>query len=496
MREHSADLPPALKLGLLVPLGLIALVFVAYLLGVGFGALEGPIANWAPLTLEVGGALACALRAIRVREERRAWTLIAVGASLWAIGEAVWRVHYTTQAEPPIPSLSDLFWLAFYPFVYAGIVILIRERTRQVSAAIWTDGVIAALAVGAVASAVVLDAVADRGGPTLANSVNLLYVVADAVMIGLILVAFAINGWRLDRAWAWLGGALAIFAVSDSIYLYEIAKGTYSTGGPLDAGWAIGLLLLGIAAWHTGPPRHAAVVTESWRSIALPIGFGLLALGVEVYDHFSQVTVLALALATACLAAVLGRLAMTFGQNLRMLGAARSQARTDALTGIGNRRQLLDDLEQAVAEAEHGEQRQVLMLDLDDFKSYNDSHGHPAGDALLSRLGRRLEHQLAPWGRAYRLGGDEFCAILRPGETEPDVLASVARAALSEHHPGRDVGSSVGWALVPGGASGVREALRLADRRLYEMKRARQLGNSRHGAPAAGPERRVPHAVG
>ena len=53
------------------------------------------------------------------------------------------------------------------------------------------------------------------------------------------------------------------------------------------------------------------------------------------------------------------------------------------------------------------------MFDLDGFKAYNDTFGHPAGDALLARCGRRLAAAVDRHGSAYRIGGDEFCVIIR-----------------------------------------------------------------------------------
>ena len=59
-----------------------------------------------------------------------------------------------------------------------------------------------------------------------------------------------------------------------------------------------------------------------------------------------------------------------------------------------------------------------MLFDLDGFKSYNDTFGHPAGDALLAHLGTKLAASVAPYGEAYRLGGDEFCAV-RDGRGGP-----------------------------------------------------------------------------
>ncbi len=89
-----------------------------------------------------------------------------------------------------------------------------------------------------------------------------------------------------------------------------------------------------------------------------------------------------------------------------------SHANTDALTGLGNRRRLMADLQRRVKSATAERPAVLMLFDLNGFKNYNDSFGHPAGDALLSRLGTALSEAVAPFGgRAYRPGGDEFCVI-------------------------------------------------------------------------------------
>ena len=101
-------------------------------------------------------------------------------------------------------------------------------------------------------------------------------------------------------------------------------------------------------------------------------------------------TELALALSAACLLAVLCRLAITFAQNLRMLHVSREEAATDALTGLANRRKLAIDLDEALSKPEADVSCLLILFDLNGFKLYNDTFGHPAGDALLMRLGARL----------------------------------------------------------------------------------------------------------
>ena len=103
--------------------------------------------------------MACLWRAARVRAERLAWTLIGIGVLLWALGDAYYRVVLYDSESPPVPSPSDVLWMAFYPFAYAGIGLLIRERAREMRVTIWIDGLIAALAVAALAAAVVFQSV-------------------------------------------------------------------------------------------------------------------------------------------------------------------------------------------------------------------------------------------------------------------------------------------------------------------------------------------------
>ena len=146
----------------------------------------------------------------------------------------------------------------------------------------------------------------------------------------------------------------------------------------------------------------------------------------------------------------------------------------DALTGLGNRRKLMADLERALAGATGPAPHLLVLFDLNGFKGYNDSFGHPAGDALLARLGGKLAAVPGEHGAAYRLGGDEFCLVV---ETPTDELGAVldrASNALSEHGEGFHVSSSFGAALIPDEATEASEALRLADERLYAQKYSRR----------------------
>jgi diguanylate cyclase (GGDEF)-like protein/PAS domain S-box-containing protein len=144
------------------------------------------------------------------------------------------------------------------------------------------------------------------------------------------------------------------------------------------------------------------------------------------------------------------------------------QALHDPLTGLGNRRSLIADLERGIAEATSARPLLLALFDLDGFKTYNDTFGHPAGDALLTRLARRLETVLEGCATAYRVGGDEFCVL----STAEDLHAvpQLAGEALAEQGEGFTVTASYGSVLLPVEASTATEALREADRRMYARK--------------------------
>jgi diguanylate cyclase (GGDEF)-like protein len=151
----------------------------------------------------------------------------------------------------------------------------------------------------------------------------------------------------------------------------------------------------------------------------------------------------------------------------------REQAMTDPLTGLGNRRRLTEDLTTAFDRGADRGPSVLLLFDLDGFKSYNDTFGHLAGDELLTRLGSRLRRAVDGVGRAYRLGGDEFCAHLDLEGGDPDALIGSAAAALTEYGAEYTVKASLGVVLLPREAGTALQALRLADERMYANKRSR-----------------------
>ena len=90
-----------------------------------------------------------------------------------------------------------------------------------------------------------------------------------------------------------------------------------------------------------------------------------------------------------------------------------------------------------------------MLFDLDGFKRYNDTYGHPAGDVLLARLGANLGRAMKPYGGAYRVGGDEFCVLVMTGASSAKTIIALAAAALSEQGEGFAIKASHGAVILP-----------------------------------------------
>jgi diguanylate cyclase (GGDEF)-like protein len=157
-------------------------------------------------------------------------------------------------------------------------------------------------------------------------------------------------------------------------------------------------------------------------------------------------------------------------ENRRLLVDSQEQALTDALTGLSNRRALMSDLAREIATARPDREVMLALFDLDGFKQYNDALGHPAGDALLTRLSARVSSTMEGMASAYRLGGDEFCILARVGPEGSEAMARLAASALSEDGAAPAISCSYGLALVPSETHSSEGAFKLADSRLYAQK--------------------------
>ncbi|MBB5060172.1 diguanylate cyclase (GGDEF)-like protein [Granulicella aggregans] len=158
------------------------------------------------------------------------------------------------------------------------------------------------------------------------------------------------------------------------------------------------------------------------------------------------------------------------------LAELEKESMSDPLTGVWNRRALFRLLRNEWARHSRSGQRiAILMVDIDHFKSINDSYGHPRGDAVLQEVAKTLSSNLRPSDSLFRYGGEEFCCVLTDCDLEAaKVVAERARCALeSSLHAGIEVTVSIGASTaLPAAHTSSNLLMARADAALYLAKQA------------------------
>jgi two-component system cell cycle response regulator len=428
------------------------------------------IENWVYDFVTVTSGLVILARAALRREERLGWALLGAGLLFWAVGDAYWSIAYVNVAEPPFPSLDDVFYLAGYALVLGGMLAYVRARMGKRSILVWTDVTMGALCVAAIGTSLLLDYVlANTTGSATEIAVAVSYPLFDVATLALAIGAFALTGWRPGRGLGLVILGLVSTATGDAIYTYQSVAGTYTDSAWYLFLWPLGTALIALGALQPTPKRRELPVDEGWRAFASPAVFALAIFALMTLQRQDLNRPIVEVLTAATLIAIVVRITLTFVQNRRLV----LELETDSLTGLANRGKLLFDLDRFYSGSDQAPHL-LAVLDLDGFKAYNDAFGHPAGDSLLIRLGHQLGSAVGSGGRAYRMGGDEF-ALIVPGDGDAAVAAvHGAAAALSEHGEGFQVTCSAGWASIPREAPNRGSAVQLADQRMYEHKDSRR----------------------
>ncbi len=419
-------------------------------------------------------AVAVAARVVLVPGERLAWGAVAASLALWAAGDAWWNAD-VAGSDAPFPSAADWLWMAGYPLLWLALALLVRERAGRRGVSPWLDGIATGLAVTAAGAALIVPAVtAATGADAAAVATNLVYPLADLILLGLAAGALALAGWQAGAGWLLLCASLAVQAGVDAAYLGGQATGSWSDGGPADWVWPACGLLMALAAWIPGPALRRPARRDA--SLVVPAAVAPVALAVLVIDELTDVGPLPALLALAALGAMAVRTALVLLENRRLVARLSREATTDPLTGLANRGELDRRLAAEVARARrHSRPFSLVVVDLDHFKAVNDAHGHPTGDRALREVAAHLAAHARRGDSVGRIGGEEFAWLL-PETPGPAAWAAAERmraglAAAPLPGVGRvTVSAGVADAAHLGPGESSEGLLRLADAALYRAK--------------------------
>ncbi len=447
-----------------------------------------------PIAVAVPLALASARRV--AGREQAAWLLFAGAALAWGLGQGVWTWYEVVGGhDAPFPSLADVGFLLAVPLLLAGVVVyparlLPLGRARMVIDA----SLIASAALFSAYGTFLADVYEQGDGSGLEQTIALAYPVGDLVIVSaaIALLARRIDGWRGAIGLVILG-TLAL-AVADFSFAYLISRGDY-TDGATDAGWAIGFLLIAYASTvrpvresgetpaNRGPTMfEAALPMLPVAAAAVVLAYlGLAGEGIGPFLALTGAVVsIFVVLRTVIIQVENARLTANLADSVQELRVREDelhhQAFHDAHTGLANRALFRDRLEHAVSRREHD--IVVLFIDLDDFKTVNDSLGHDVGDHLLALVAERLRACVRPADTVARLGGDEFGVLVDEPEAgaRAELLANRILAALEVPFAvaGRElrVQASIGVAHGAPGISTAAGLLQDADLAMYGAKGA------------------------
>lgn len=372
-------------------------------------------------------ALAMIATARRSPDVRRPWLFMTGGVVANSLADVVYAVHDQRLHPIPNPGPSDVFYLVSYASFIIGVLLFTRARGVRPRASLRLDGFIAAAALASLVSFIWFNPLAARGAGTLRIVVDLAYPLLDLVMLMLLATALAPRRYRPTWTMGLLLGGVVWLLLGDVMHVTQIATNSVHAVSFTDFTFIVGVWLMGLSASvhdRRVASRHPRRTEASLSVAAIPVLSGIIAISVIAacwaWNRPPEVGAIAL------LALVMVRMWLALREERRLVLSSSHDARTDSLTGLANRRQLFERIEELLEGAEAlgvG----IILIDLDGFKEVNDDIGHAAGDELLRIISQRFTCRLANRGHLARLGGDEFAVVHVASETD---LVALARELL------------------------------------------------------------------
>jgi signal transduction histidine kinase len=217
---------------------------LALLVGVALTAIYFAVPNGAPKNSIYGliGFLAV-VAIVWCARDSVAWLLFAAGNLLFSIGDDVGAGFW--GGNPPVPSAADAFYLAGYPLIAAGLVLLLFKTGSYRRTAALADATIVSFAFLLVQWVYLLDGILDSSNSTFTIAVNAAYPLMDLILLAGLAGFFVTAAWRTPAFWL-LAGSVALLLVADEVFAF----GSYTSGEWIDSGWLLSYTLWAAAALH------------------------------------------------------------------------------------------------------------------------------------------------------------------------------------------------------------------------------------------------------
>lgn len=385
--------------------------------------------SWAEPVIQVGlGWTAAVTMVLGVRRSRvehpLPWYLIAAGVFAHATGIVVEAVQTKVMHSTAFPTLADVFWLALYPALIAGIAMIIRRRSARGDWAALVDATTITTGLGLLCWVFLIrPAVQGEADSMIGRVVVIAYPIADVVVLAMV-VRLLIGAGNRSTSFTFLVGAVIALLAGDigwAITYQLSASPAYVRDHLLDMTLLVAYTLFGAAALHPSvrdvgeQTQTTGIARLSPWLLALLTTASLIApcvLLVEVSNNRVTDGVAIAVCSAALFLLVVTRMAQLLRQVEAQATNLRELARVDELTGLPNRRAWTSDIAVAIDRARRDRvPLSVAMIDLDHFKRFNDEFGHPAGDRLLKAAAAAWGEELRAIDRMARYGGEEFILL-------------------------------------------------------------------------------------
>ena len=410
----------------------------------------------------------------------RPWLWVCLALACWVAGDFVWDGYVFLGIARPDVSFADLFYLAGYPFLATGLFHMARARAGRYARDGFLDGSIFGVA-SAVAAWQLLVVPAAAGTHSLVTAVVWSsYPLGDVLLVAAVAWLVLAPGAR-GMPTFWLVSALVGTFVLDVVYSYLPLVSSFDVGR-LDWLYPVTYLMFMAAALHRDRDELTTPGPPSARmhpARLLLLGAALSAASVVAIVTKTDSLTTRLVLVSLCLllsAAVVARFALAVRARESAQEALAYRATHDELTGAVNRVLLIDRIGHALNRSRQPAVLAVFYLDLDRFKSINDTLGHQIGDHLLIEVARRIMATLRPSDTVGRFGGDEFvvlCEDIQP-EAALRVAERIVAAVAAPLYVGNvtlNVTLSIGIAVTGTEPAAVDALIKSADAAMYAAKR-------------------------
>jgi diguanylate cyclase (GGDEF)-like protein len=423
------------------------------------------------------------------RDARRAWRLLTIVVLVYTAGDLLQLVHEAVLHRSPQPTWAAAVYLSFYPVAFWALISFPADRRRP-----WSEQLRLLLDTGLVFTGGAMliwyvslgPAVAASGPLNLTDLITYSYPIGDLLLLFGALAVLLRAPPQSSLALRMFAVAMLVFIVADLVYAQIMVSSAYRGGDPVDSLWMLATVTVCLAAACQLRTRSTGVLAPLPRPslrpsfvpyLAIASSYLLLAVIGLRNVRFDSVAGGLLVGAVALTFLVSARQYLALHDYRRLADRYQKLASVDGITGVYNRRHFMEIAEATFARSQRTSQPLVaLMIDVDNFKQINDTHGHVVGDQVLAEMAEACREHVRPEDLVGRYGGDEFIIIV-VGVTSPratqiaEQLARRTVGGLGQDGNPLTYTASLGIAeRLPG--CDLPTLLIHADQAMYEAKRA------------------------